>query len=45
VIKWIPDGTVAKLDIGNPIRLTAAQFERLSDAFLGEIERKFVLAK
>jgi hypothetical protein len=31
---------VVKLDIGDRIRLSAAQFERLAKAFLGEIRPK-----
>jgi hypothetical protein len=41
-IKWIPDQTVLKLRIGQPIRLTAAAFERLSAAFFTELERRFL---
>jgi hypothetical protein len=42
VIKLIPDQSVVKLHIGDPIRLTAQEFERLSAAFFAEIERKSV---
>jgi hypothetical protein len=42
VIKLVPDQSVAKLEIGDPIRLSTAQFERLSTAFLAEIEARFV---
>jgi hypothetical protein len=42
VIKLIPDQSVLKLDIGDPIRLSAAQFQRLSKAFFAEIEAKFL---
>jgi hypothetical protein len=42
VIKLVPDQSVVKLEIGDPIRLSAAQFERLSTAFLAEIEARFV---
>jgi hypothetical protein len=41
VIKYVADDSVLKLAIGEPIALTAEQFERLAEAFLGEIERKF----
>ena len=34
VIKFIPDKSVLKLQIGDTIRLTREQFERLSGAFL-----------
>ena len=42
VIKLIPDESVLKLNIGDRIRLSAAQFQRLSKAFLAEIESKFL---
>ena len=42
VIKLIPDQSVLKLEIGDRIRLGAAQFERLSKAFLAEIQSKFL---
>jgi hypothetical protein len=42
VIKLVPDQSVVKLEIGDPIRLSTAQFERLSTAFLAEIEARFV---
>jgi hypothetical protein len=42
VIQLIPDQSVVKLEIGDRIRLSAAQFERLSTAFLAEIEARFV---
>jgi hypothetical protein len=42
VIKLIPDQSVVKLNIGDRIRLSAAQFERLSKAFFTEIESKFL---
>jgi hypothetical protein len=42
VIKLIPDQSIVKLEIGDRIRLSGEQFERLSKAFLGEIESKFV---
>ena len=41
VIKLIPDQSVAKLAIGDRIRLSAAQFERLSKAFFAELEARF----
>jgi hypothetical protein len=41
VIKFVPEESVLKLNIGDRIRLNAAQFERLAKAFLAEIERKF----
>ncbi|MEA2385073.1 MAG: hypothetical protein QOH72_5044 [Solirubrobacteraceae bacterium] len=42
VIKLVPDQSVLKLDIGDRIRLSAAQFEGLAKAFLSEIRSKFV---
>jgi hypothetical protein len=42
VIKLIPDQSVVKLNSGDRIRLSAAQFERLSQAFFAEIESKFL---
>jgi hypothetical protein len=42
VIKLTPEQSVLKLDIGDRIRLGAAQFEGLSKAFLSEIRSKFV---
>jgi hypothetical protein len=42
VIKLIPDQSVVKLNIGDGIRLSAKQFERLSKAFFAEIDSKFV---
>jgi hypothetical protein len=42
VIKLIPEESVLKLDIGDRIRLGAAEFERLSKAFLAEIQSRFL---
>jgi hypothetical protein len=42
VIKLISDQSVLKLDIGDRISLSEAQFERLSKAFLTELESKFL---
>lgn len=42
VIKLVPEETVLKLEIGDRIRLTAAQFERLSKAVLAQIQAKFL---
>jgi hypothetical protein len=42
VIKLVPDETVLKLSPGDEISLSAAQFERLSKAFLAELEARFV---
>jgi hypothetical protein len=42
VIKLVPEESVVKLHVGDPIRLTADQFERLAGAFYAEIEQKFL---
>jgi hypothetical protein len=42
VIKLVPEESVLKLDIGDRIRVNAAQFDRLAKAFFGEIESKFL---
>jgi hypothetical protein len=42
VVKWAPDQTVLKLKVGDPIELTAMDFERLSAAFFADLERKFL---
>ena len=42
VIKLVPDQSVLKLNFGDPIRITAAEFKDLSAAFLHELERKFL---
>jgi hypothetical protein len=42
VIKFVPDESVLRLRVGDRIGLSDAQFERLAEAFLGEIESKFV---
>jgi hypothetical protein len=42
VVKLVPDESVLKLNVGDRIRLSAAQFGRLSKAFLAEIEAKFL---
>jgi hypothetical protein len=42
VIKYKPDEAVLKIEEGEPIRLTAGQFERLSKAFFEDLESKFV---
>ena len=41
VIKYVPDQSVLQLEIGDPIRLSQRDFERLSEAFFAELERKF----
>lgn len=42
VVKLNPDGSVVKVGSGIPIRLTADDLERLSTAFLVEIEETFI---
>ena len=42
VIKYKPEEAVLKLQVGDPIALTQAEFERLAKAFLAELEAKFV---
>lgn len=42
VIKLVPDQSVVKLQVGDPIGLTADQFERLAAAFFDELKSKFL---
>ena len=42
VIKYEPEETVLKLDVGERIALRRAQFEKLAKAFYAEIEHKFM---
>ena len=42
VIKYIPAESVVKLNIGDQIRLSAEEFERLSAAFFAQLERRFL---
>jgi hypothetical protein len=42
VIKLVPEQSVLKLEIGDPIAIGAERFERLADAFFAEIEAKFL---
>jgi hypothetical protein len=41
VVKYVPEEAAVKLNIGDRIRLTAAQFADLAAGVLAEIERKF----
>lgn len=41
VVKDIPEDSVVKLKIGEQIRLTAEEFQRLAEAFFAELERRF----
>jgi len=42
VIRFVPDASVLKLDIGDRIEPSASQFDRLARAFLSELESRFV---
>lgn len=42
VIKYVPETSVVKLVLGDPITLTETDFTALSTAFLAEIEARFV---
>ncbi|HEY8787617.1 MAG TPA: hypothetical protein VIM10_00570 [Actinopolymorphaceae bacterium] len=42
VVKLIPEQSGVKLHVGDPIRLTEDDFDRLSSAFFVELERKFL---
>ncbi len=42
VIKFVPQPSVLKLGTGDPVNLTADDFERLSTAFFAEIGQKFL---
>lgn len=41
-IKLVPERSVLKLNVGDSIRLTEPEFERLSAAFFAELERRFL---
>ena len=43
VIDYVPEESVLKLEPGDRIQLSADQFQRLSDAFLADLESKFVV--
>jgi hypothetical protein len=40
-IKYKPENSVLGLEIGDPIDLTVAEYERLAVAFLDEIQKRF----
>jgi hypothetical protein len=40
-IKYRPEASVSKLDIGDEIRVDQAQFQALYEAFFAELERRF----
>jgi hypothetical protein len=42
VIKYVPDDAVVKIAIGDQIRLTADDFERLADAVFVELDDKYL---
>ena len=42
VIKLVPDESVLRLRVGDRIRVSAKEFERLSKAVLAEVREKFV---
>jgi hypothetical protein len=42
VIKYVPGESLWQLEVGEPIRLREDDFERLSEAFFDELERKFL---
>ena len=42
VIKYVPADTVLGIEVGEKVGLSAEDFERLSAAFLTEIERRFM---
>jgi hypothetical protein len=42
VIKYVPEDSVLKLKIGDPIRLSATEFEQLANAVFADLKRKYV---
>jgi hypothetical protein len=42
VIKYKPEESVLKLELGDKINVSASDFDRLSKAFLADIDSKFV---
>jgi hypothetical protein len=42
VIKYVPEQSILKLEPGDRIELSAAQFDRLAKAFFADLEAKFV---
>jgi hypothetical protein len=42
VIKYIPESSVLKLEVGDTIKLSLDDFQRLADAFFDELKRKFL---
>ena len=41
-VRYVPAASVVGLELGDDIRLTAAEFERLADAFFAEVEKRLV---
>jgi hypothetical protein len=41
-IRLRPDASVLGYEVGDEIKLSAADFRRLSDAFLAEIEARYI---
>jgi hypothetical protein len=42
VVQYVPEESVLGLQIGDPIRIGADDFERLCNAFLADLEAKYV---
>ena len=42
VLKYVPEQAVVQLKVGDRIRLSLDDFERLSSAYFAELERRFV---
>jgi hypothetical protein len=42
VVKYVPEESVVGLKVGDRIRLSCDDFDRLSSAFFADLERKFV---
>jgi hypothetical protein len=42
VIRLVPEQSVLKLRVGDPVRLTADDFGRLAEAVFAELERTFL---
>jgi hypothetical protein len=42
VIKYVPESSVLNLKVGDTIKLSLDDFERLADAFFDELKRRFL---
>ncbi len=42
IVRYLPVDSVLRLELGDRIRLSEADFERLSTAFFAEVERRFI---